>query len=98
MEKTDEKVSPRILYSGRWWMLISMVLLNFGSQGHLTALASVTNHCSRYYDQAGERIMMIFTISAFTSAVSWLICSYVIEAVGLKTSMRFGGTMTFVGK
>ena len=42
--------------------------------------------------------MMIFTISAFTSAVSWLICSYVIEAVGLKTSMRFGGTMTFVGK
>ena len=42
--------------------------------------------------------MMIFTISVLTTAVSWLLCSYAIEAFGLKKSMRLGGTMTFVGK
>ena len=97
-EKTQEEVAPRILYSDRWWILISMVLLNFASRGHVTALASVTNKCAKYYDQTGDRIMMIFTISVLTTAVSWLLCSYSIEAFGLKRSMRLGGTMTFVGK
>ena len=64
----------------------------------MTALASVTNKCAKYYDQTGDRIMMIFTISVLTTAVSWLLCSYSIEAFGLKRSMRLGGTMTFVGK
>ena len=64
----------------------------------MTALSSVTNKCAKYYDQTGDRIMMIFTISVLTTAVSWLLCSYAIEAFGLKKSMRLGGTMTFVGK
>ena len=98
VEKTNVQVTPRILYCGRWWILISMVLLNFGSRGHLAALASVTNKCSKYYDQIGDRIMLIFTISVFATALSWLICSYTIEAFGLKKSIRLGGIMTFVGK
>ena len=64
----------------------------------MTALASVTNKCSKYYDQTGDKIMLIFTISVFATAVSWLFCSYTIEAFGLKKSIRLGGIMTFVGK
>ena len=97
-EQTKEQVTPRVLYTDRWWILISMVLLNFASRGHVTALASVTNKCSKYYDQTGDRIMLIFTISVLTTAVSWLICSYAIEAFGLKKSIRLGGIMIFVGK
>ena len=64
----------------------------------MAAIASVTNKCSKYYDQTGDRIMLIFTISVLTTAVSWLICSYAIEAFGLKKSIRLGGSMIFVGK
>ena len=96
--KASEQVTPPILYSDRWWIVISLALMNFASRGHVAALASVTNKCAMYYDQTGERIIMMFTISTFITAVSWFICSYAIEAFGLKKSIRVGGLMTLGGK
>ena len=93
-----EKVTPRVLYSDRWWILISMVLLNFASRSHVIGLASVTNKLAKFYDQTGERINMIFTIATFVTAVCWVIFAYAIEAMGLKKSIRLGGLMIFLGR
>ena len=97
MNKNGERNVTRV-YTDRWWMLSTVLLLNFANYSHWVAFASVTKNSAKYYDQTGDRIDLITIVSYALGIPCCILSAYAVETWGLKISLKFGGIMTGIGK
>ena len=97
MNKNGERYLTRV-YTDRWWMLSTVLLLNFANYSHWVAFASVTKNSAKYYDQTGDRIDLITIVSYALGIPCCILSAYAVETWGLKISLKFGGIMTGLGK
>ena len=95
-ESTGEQRSHQ-LYLGRWWILICVFLLRFAKSGHLFSFAAVSNKCATYYNQTGDRIDLILSVSYMVGAAFWILNAYTIDAWGIKRTLWCSGLMIFLG-
>ena len=79
-------------------MLATVLLLNFANYSHWVAFASVTKNSAKYYDQTGDKIDLITIVSYALGIPCCIISAYAVETFGLKSSLKFGGIMTGIGK
>ena len=86
------------LYFDRWWILVTVLLLDVVNRGHCTAFAAVTKKAAKYYDQTGDKIDLIVVLSYAFSIPAYIFGAYVVETRGLKFSLRFGGLLTGIGR
>ena len=93
-----ETESVKVLYFDRWWLLICILILDLVNRGHCIAFVAVTNKAAEYYDQTGDTIDLIVIVSSAIVFPFYFICAYVVEAWGLKTCLRFGATLTAMGR
>ena len=42
------------VYPERWWLLLTVVLLNLANYSHWVAFPSVAKNAAKYYDQVGQ--------------------------------------------
>lgn len=89
--------SSTTVYTDRWWMLSTVLLLNFANYSHWVAFASVTKNSAKYYDQTGDRIDLITIVSYALGIPCCILSAYAVETWGLKISLKFGGIMTGLG-
>ena len=92
-----EDISTPMVYRDRWWMLSTVLLLNFANLSHWVAFASVTKNAAKYYDQTGDRIDLITIVSYALGIPCCILSAYAVETWGLKLSLKFGGIMTGIG-
>jgi hypothetical protein len=79
-------------------MLITILIVDVVNRGHCIAFASVTSQTAKYYDQPGDKIDLIVIISYAVGVPCYLVCAYVVEAWGLKISLRCGAILTAAGR
>lgn len=85
------------VYPQRWWLLATVVLLNLANYSHWVAFPSVAKNAAKYYDQTGERMDLIPTVSYGLGIPCCLLATYVVERLGLKTGLHIGGSLTGIG-
>ena len=86
------------VYPQRWWILSSVVLLNLANYSHWVAFPAVAKTAAKHYDQDGETMDMIPTVSYGLGVPCCLIATYVVEKYGLKVGLNVGGILTGIGK
>jgi len=84
-------------YSERWWILGTVVLLNFANYAHWIAFPAVAKKAAAYYDVSGEALDLIPTVSYAAGVPTCLIATYLIESRGLRTGVKIGAYLTGVG-
>ena len=84
-------------YGSRWWLVVSVVLLNLANYSHWVSFPAVTKISAKYYDQSGEMMDRIPTVSYALGIPFCLIATFSVEKNGLKNCLLFGGTLTGIG-
>ena len=77
--------------------MVTILIVDIVNRGHCIAFASVTNKSAKYYDQPGDKIDLIVIVSYAVGVPCFIVCAYVVEASGLKLSLRFGSILTGIG-
>ncbi len=85
-------------YPQRWWLLLTAVLLNLANYSHWVSFPSVSKVAARYYDQSGEAMDLIPTLSYGLGVPCCLVATYVVERFGLKAGLHIGGSLTGLGR
>jgi len=86
------------VYPQRWWILATVVLLNLANYSHWVAFPSVAKTAAKHYDQDGEKMDLIPTVSYGLGVPCCLLATYVVERFGLRTGLHIGGLLTGIGK
>jgi hypothetical protein len=86
------------VYPQRWWLLATVVLLNLANYSHWVAFPSVAKNAAKYYNQTGDRMDLIPTVSYGLGVPCCLLATYVVERFGLRTGLHIGGSLTGIGK
>ncbi|XP_040578384.1 solute carrier family 49 member A3 [Lepeophtheirus salmonis] len=84
-------------YSERWWLLSSVFLLNIANYSHWVAFPSVSKNAAKYYDQTGDAIDLLSTLSYGSGIPCCIIATYIVESHGLRVGLLFGGVLTGFG-
>lgn len=87
-----------VVYPARWWLLVTVVSLNLANYSHWVAFPSVAKSTAKYYDQSGERMDLIPTVSYGLGIPCCLVATFIVEKYGLKTGLHIGGSLTGFGK
>ena len=85
-------------YPQRWWLLTTVIILNLANYSHWVAFPSVTKMVAKYYDQSGETMDLIPTLSYGLGIPCCLLATYVVDRFGLKVGLHIGGNLTGIGK
>jgi len=94
---TESQEPQYIVYTERWWILGTVVLLNLANYAHWIAFPAVAKKAAAYYDVTGEQLDLIPTISYAAGVPTCLVATYLIESRGLKTGIRIGAYLTGIG-
>ena len=86
------------VYPQRWWILAAVILLNLANYSHWVAFPSVAKTAAKHYDQTGERMDLIPTVSYGLGVPCCLLATYVVERFGLRIGLHIGGVFTGIGK
>lgn len=97
-ELEEEPIEKHNLYPQRWWLVITVILMNLANYSHWVAFPSVAKSVAKHYDQPGEIIDLIPTVSYGCAIPFTLVATYVVESSGLKTGLLIGGLLTGLGK
>jgi len=92
----QQKIEYKV-YDERWWILGTVVLLNFANYAHWIAFPAVAKKAAAYYDVTGEELDLIPTVSYAAGVPTCLIATYIIESRGLKTGVKIGAYLTGIG-
>ncbi len=65
---------------------------------HWVAFPSVTKVAARYYDQPGEAMDRIPTLSYGLGVPCCVLATYVVERFGLRAGLHVGGSLTGIGE
>ena len=84
-------------YPERWWLLVTVILLNLANYSHWVAFPSVTKIAAKYYDQDGNTMDLIPTLSYGLGVPCCLLATVIVDKLGLKIGLHIGGTLTGVG-
>ncbi len=86
-----------VSYPQRWWLLVTVLLLNLANYSHWVAFPSVTKVAARYYDQPGEAMDLIPTLSYGLGVPCCVLATYVVDRFGLRAGIHVGGGLTGIG-
>lgn len=86
------------VYPQRWWILSTVVMLNLANYSHWVAFPSVAKTAAKHYDQDGETMDLIPTVSYGLGVPCCLLATYVVERWGLRAGLHIGGILTGIGK
>ncbi len=86
------------VYPQRWWILGTVVLLNLANYSHWVAFPSIAKNAAKHYDQPGEKMDLIPTVSYGLGVPCCLLATYVVERFGLRIGLHIGGVLTGIGK
>ena len=84
-------------YPERWWLLLTVVVLNLANYSHWVAFPSVAKQTAKYYDQSGETMDLIPTVSYGFGIPCCLLATYTVDRFGLKAVLHIGGLLTGFG-
>lgn len=85
------------VYPQRWWVLATVVILNLANYSHWVAFPSIAKNAAKHYDQSGERMDLIPTVSYGLGVPCCLLATYVVERFGLRVGLHIGGVLTGIG-
>ena len=85
------------VYPERWWLLATVVILNLGNYAHFVAFPSIAKQAAKHYDQSGEMMDLIPTVSMAFGVPFTLIGAYIVDRYGLKIGLQIGGYLTGIG-
>ena len=85
------------VYPERWWILACVTLVYGGNYCHWIAYPSVGKVAAKYYNQTGEVIDMIPTLSTGTGIPLALIATYLVDSRGIKTGIHTAAVLTAIG-
>merc|ERR1711971_500877 len=85
------------VYPQRWWILTAVVLLNLANYSHWVAFPSVAKTAAKHYDQTGEKMDLIPTVSYGLGVPCCFLATYVVERFGLRIGLHIGGVFTGIG-
>jgi len=85
------------MYPERWWLLITVVTLNVGINSHWVAFPTVAKIAAKHYDQTGDLMDLIPTVSMAIGVPFTLIATYVVKRFGLKIGLKISGILTGIG-
>jgi len=91
------KVAQYRVYPERWVILVAVFLLNVANYAHWVAYPSVNKVAAEYYDQAGDVMDWIPTLSYGLGVPCGILATYVVERYGLKHGIQIGGSLTGIG-
>ena len=86
------------LYPERWWILVSVSILQFGNLGHWIAFGSVTKMTAIYYDQPGDKMDLIVLCSYIINIPACLFATALVNGIGLKNTLNLSATLSTVGE
>ena len=86
------------VYPQRWWILATVVILNLANYSHWVAFPSVAKNAAKHYDQSGDKMDLIPTVSYGLGVPCCLIATYIVERYGLRVGLHIGGVLTGIGK
>ena len=86
------------VYPQRWWILVTVVLLNLANYSHWVSFPSVAKTAAKHYDQTGETMDLIPTVSYGLGVPCCLLATYIVERWGLRAGLHIGGILTGIGK
>ena len=86
------------VYPERWWILVAVFLLNISNYAHWVAFPSVNKTAAKYYDQAGDKMDWIPTLSYGLGVPCGILATYVVERFGFKHAIQIGGSLTGIGE
>jgi len=94
----EEPKEPQYqVYTERWWIMGTVILLNLANFAHWIAFPAVAKKAAAYYNVSGEELDLIPTISYAAGIPTCLIATYLIEAKGLKYGIKIGAYLTGFG-
>jgi hypothetical protein len=85
-------------YPERWWLLLTVILLNLANYSHWVAFPSVMKMAAKYYDQDGDTMDLIPTVSYGLGVPCCLMATFVVERFGLRAGLHIGGILTGLGE
>ena len=94
---TNTSVDYKV-YTARWWMVASVVIINISAASHLAAFPSVSLKAAKHYDQSGEMIDLLPTTSHGFRTLGLIITVFVAKKFGLRVFITVAGSLTFTGK
>jgi len=97
VEELEGKHGGFTVYSERWWIMGTVILLNLANFAHWIAFPAIAKKAAAYYDVSGEELDLIPTVSYAAGVPTCLIATYLIESRGLKTGVRIGAYLTGFG-
>ena len=86
------------VYPQRWWILTTVVMLNLANYSHWVAFPSVAKTAAKHYNQTGETMDLIPTVSYGLGVPCCLLATYIVERWGLRAGLHIGGILTGIGK
>ena len=89
----DYLQSPR-----RWWLLVTVVLLNLANYSHWVAFPAVNKVVAGYYNQTDDAMDLIPTLAYGLGFPSCILATYVVDRFGLRASIYVGACGTGLGK
>lgn len=85
------------VYPERWWILVAMFLLNVFNYAHWVAFPAVNKTAAVYYNQPGNLMDLIPTVSYGLGVPFGLVATFVVERYGLKWGLQIGALLTATG-
>ena len=98
LESATKEKNLYQVYPQRWWLLMSVILLNTANDAHWVAFPSVAKQTAKYYDKTGEVMDYIPTVSFAVGLPAIFIATFVIEKFGLKVCLKTGGILSGFGR
>lgn len=90
--------SPYKLYAERWWIVICVALVYGGNYCHWIAIPSVGKIVAQYYNQSGENIDLISTLSTGIGIPLCLLATFLVDSRGTKKGIHTGAALTIIGE
>eukprot|EP00092_Neocalanus_flemingeri_P028874 GFUD01031352.1.p1 GENE.GFUD01031352.1~~GFUD01031352.1.p1 ORF type:complete len:468 (+),score=76.63 GFUD01031352.1:210-1613(+) len=95
-EATEDKPRYRT-YRRRWLVLITVTLLNLSNNALWISYSAVANVATEYFEQNVNKIDLLATISFYVGIPMCLVSTFVVDALGFRTGMLLGTSLTFLG-
>ena len=84
-------------YKWRWLVLLTVTLLNLSNNALWISYSAVANVATDYFGKSVNEIDLLATISFYVGIPMCLASTFVVDALGLKTGMYLGTSLTFIG-
>ena len=85
------------VYTRRWFVLITVALLNLSTNALWMSYPAVANVSAEYFDKDFNSVDLFGTIGLYVGIPFCLISTFIYDFYGFRTGMLFGTCVNFLG-